>query len=259
MDCTDMEELQDEDPFVFKSSSLRTLSGTLTAKAEGILRNQIIKPIFASCQNLQIVELHLNTSLSSEFLITLLSKESLVEVDLSATASPYTFQDFALLSKGLPNVKRLRLPWPSSIGIPTNDEEGTVMDWRNERDGSQDLPERLSFEQCQLLAAKLTKLNEIVFDINTEPLAHTYQTWSGPLDYAISFDPSIVDEDIVRHDESFKMATFIDERSPCLNVCSVFVNSFSGGDDASDADADSQMSMSLLLSLNQVRRHTTVR
>jgi len=259
MDCQDTEESQDEDTFVFKSSNLQTVAGTLTAKTEIILRNQIIKPIFANCRSLESVELHFNTSLSSESLITLLSKESLVHVDLSSGASPYTFQDFALLSRSLPNLERLRLPWPFTIGIPTNDEDETVMDWRCKRDSSEDVPERISFEQCTLLAAKFPKLGEIVFEIDTEPLGHMYRTWSGTHDSAMYLEPTKSDENNVHRAQGFKMSTFVDEQSPCVNICSVFVCSFNGNDDTLDGEVDSQMSMSLFLSLNQVRRHANHR
>lgn len=260
MDCEDTEEWRDEHPIIFKSANLQTLSGTLTARTEEILKNQIIQPIFTSCHQLTSLELYINSPLSSNFLALLLSKETLVDVELSSTASPYTFQEFVGLSKTLPNLERLRLPWPASIGIPTNDDEGTIMDWRYVRDNSQDIPERLTFEQCQILATKYPKLNEIVFEMNTEALCSRYWTWYGPLHDIMPFNPANVEADKIRRDQSFKMATFVDEESPCMNICSVFVCPFPGiSSYAMDEEAGWELSMTLFLYLILVRRHATKR
>ena len=65
-----------------------------------------------------------------------------------------------------------------------------------------------------------------------------------------------VDIDELRELQSFKIARFIDERSPYLNVCSVFWHF----GDTSYGDVEqaerAEMSMVLILSLNQVRRFT---
>ena len=255
MECRDTEELHDEEPFFFKSTNLRILSGTLTAKKEEILRKQIIEPIFASCQRLTSVALRINSSLSSTLLTIFLSNDTLVDIDLSSAASPYTFQEFADRSKTLPNLERLQLPWPASIGVSANDDDGTEMDWRHERDGSQDVPDRLTFDQCQALAAKLPKLKEIMFEINTESMADAYLTWSGPTHHIMPLDPGRVDVDKSGHDQSFKMVTFVDEESPCLNLCSVFAYSYHRSIYVPDGEEHEEMPMSLLLSLTQLRRH----
>jgi hypothetical protein len=240
--CDDTEETQNEEPFVFKSSNLQTLSGTITAKTEEILIQQIIQPIFVSCLYLTSVNLGINCSLSPIFLIILLSSESLIDVNINSAASPYTFQEFSAHPKTLPNLESLQLPWPASIGIPTNDDEGVVMDWRYDRDNSQDIPERLTFDQCQRLAAKFPKLDEIVFEMDTEALNTTYQTWIERLQHNMPFDP--VTEDVYKLglDQAFKMGTFFDEESPCLDLCSV-------------QHGNPNTSMMLCLSLNEIRRH----
>ena len=190
IECGDTEECSNEEPNIFKSSNLRSLSGNLTAETEDILRQQIIQPIFASCQFLTFVELHINSSLSSILLQLFLSKETLVNVDVSSIASPYTFEDMANLSKTLPHLESLQLPWPASIGIPTNNDEGMVMDWRDERDHSQDVPERLRFDQCQRIATKFPKLDEIVFQIDTtEEAGNAYWTWTQSLQHEYAFGP----------------------------------------------------------------------
>ena len=254
IECDDTEETQNEEPFVFKSSNLQTFSGTLTAKTEEILRHQIIQPILVSCHHLTSVNLYINSSLSSIFLAVLLSNESLITVEMSAAASPYTFQEFAALPKTLSNLENLQLPWPATIGVPTNDDEGMMMDWRYDRDRSQDVPERLSFDQCQHLAAKFPKLNEIVFEMDAEALYGIYQTWSESSQHDMSLDSATVDIGKSRHDQSFKMAKFIDQESPCLNLCSVFVYS-SKDNNYIDREGNSPMTMTLFLSLNQIRRH----
>ena len=254
IECDDIEETENEEPFVFKSSNLRILSGSLTAKTEEIIGLQIIQPILVSCHHLTSVSLHINSSLSTTFLTILLSNESLMEVDISSAASPYTFQEFSDLLKTLPNLESLQLPWPASVGIPTNGNEWMVMDWRYVRDHSQDVPERITFDQCQRLAAKFPKLNEIVFEMDTEALYDTYQTWSGSFQHDIPLDPATVDLEKTRLDQSFKMTTFINEESPCLNLCSVFGCSL---DDSNYTDQEEgpQILMTLSLSLTQIRRH----
>ena len=257
IECDDTEEWHNEDPFFFESSNLRTFSGSLAAKTEEILRHQIIQPIFVGCHQLTSVNLHINC-LSTIFLTVLLSKESLMDVDIFSSASPYTFQEFSSLPNTLPKLKSLRLPWPASIGIPTNDDEGTVMDWRYDRDRHQDVPGRLSFDQCQLLAAKFPKLSDIVFEMYTDALENTYRTWSAPLEQDMPFDPAIINIEKLQRDQSFKMATFIDEKSPCLSVCSVFIYHF-GPRNYTDRDGVPQVSSILILSLNQIRRHVRMR
>jgi hypothetical protein len=257
MECEDIEELHDEDPFVFKSTNLRILSGTLTAKTEEILRKQIIEPIFASCQSLTSVALRICSSLSSTLLTIFLSNETLVDIDLRSAASPYTFQEFADRSNTLPNLELLQLPWPASVGVSTNDDDGTEMDWRHGRDGRQDVPERLTFDQCQALAAKLPKLREIMFEINIESMADAYLTWSGPIHHIMPLDPGKVAVGKSGVEQSFKMVTFVDEESPCVNICSVFASSCRQG--TYNGEEYKEMSMSLLLSLTQVRRHAAKR
>lgn len=255
IECEDAEESRNEEPFIFKSSNLRTFSASLTAKTEEILRHQIIQPILVSCRQLTSIDLHINSSLSTTFLTALLSVESLKEVDIISAASPYTFQDFSALPRTLPNLEHLQLPWPASIGIPTNfDDEGRAMDWRFERNCSQDVPERLTFDQCRRLAEKFPKLNEIVFDMNPDALYKKYRRWSMSFGYNIKLDPPTIDLDKSRRNQFFKMATFIDEESPCLDLCSVFVYAF-GNSDYTDLEGNPQKSMTLFLSLNQIGRH----
>ena len=242
--CDDTEETQNEEPFVFKSSNLQTLSGTLTAKTEEILINQIIQPILVNCHHLTSIDLLISSSLSTIFLSVLLSNESLMYVDITSTASPYTFQEFSALPKTLPNLESLQLPWPASIGVPTNDDEDTVMDWRYDRDRNQDLPDCLTYDQCQRLAEKFPKLNEIVFEMDAEVLDNTYQMWSESFEDNMPLDPATVDIDKARRDQSFKMTIFIDQESPCLDLCSVFVCSF-GDSNYTDQDGYPQMSMTL--------------
>jgi hypothetical protein len=255
IECRDLEERQDEQSFIFKSSDLRSLSGSLSTKTEAILRHQIIQPIFSSCQHLTTIELYISSSLSSVLLALLLSKDTLVDVDVSSPASPYTFQEFADLPKTLPNLRSLQLPWPASIGILTNDDDGTVMDWRYERDHSDDIPERLTFDQCQRLSAKYPNLDEIVFQIDSEEETHNaHWTWmhSRSHFFDMPLDPAKVDVDKSRRIQTFKMTRFIDEESPCLNICSIFCHF----DDPSYTDIhELEKSIVIFLALNQVRRH----
>ena len=139
IECSDIEEREDEQPLTFSSSDLRSIFLRISARTEEIIGRLIIQPIFTGSQNLTYVELYVNTSFSSNLLALVLSIETLVNVQITSSASPYTFLDLASLPKTLPNLETLRLPWPATIGIPTNDGDGTSMDWRYERDHSQDV------------------------------------------------------------------------------------------------------------------------
>lgn len=258
IECDDIEERIDEEPYIFKSSNLQMLSGVIIGKTEEVLIRQIIQPIYASCQHLTTIELNISLPLSSNTLGLFLSKETLVSVLLSTAASPYTFQEFAGLPKILPTLKTLLLPWPAAINIAAAaDEEGSAVDWRYERDSSQDIPERLKFDHCQHLAAKFPKLNTILFtiDVAEDACETTYPTWSESVQHDVPFNPAIVgDIDQPRRAQSFKMDTLIDSGSPCLNVCSEFKCSFESDNDTNE-EGNPRMIMTFFLYLNQVRRH----
>lgn len=243
IDCNDIEK-QDEEPFIFKSSNLRTLSGNLIAKTEEILTHQIIQPILNSCHHLTSIKIYINSPVSINLLTLLLSKESLMEVGIWSAASPYTFQEFSVLPGTLPNLRSLKLPWPASIDIAINDNEETTTDRGYNRNHRGDVLDRLTFDQCQRLAAKFPRLNKIVFEINTEAFSDLYLSWNESLTPDVPFDRS-------QHDQSFKIATFTREESSCLNLCSVFRYSFNDRNLINDPET----SMVLSLYLNQIRRH----
>lgn len=127
--CTDIERMEQERTFSFKSRNLRQLSGILAAErteaAERtqIVLQQIIKPVLGSCQQLSSIDLHLKTDLSSELLSQLLSKQSLTDVKLNVDAVSYSFEDLSALPNSLPLLETLKLPWPTSIGFNTNDDD----------------------------------------------------------------------------------------------------------------------------------------
>ena len=252
IECDDIEEASNEEQFVFRSSNLQTLSGSLTARTEAMLTRQIILPIYAACQHLTSLDLHINSALSSTFLTLLLSKETLVNVNLSSEASPYRFQDFLRVSKILKNLRSLQLPWPATIGCSTNDAEGLVMDWRFVRDHSQDVPERLTFDRCQELVKTFPNLNMIEFEMDTEQEACSkYWTSVESIEDHMQLDGIDIK---LHHATSFKMATFIDSESLCLNLCSELV-CFPGSGDDTGGGPHQLASMRLILSLNQIRKH----
>jgi hypothetical protein len=254
IECDDVEGREDEQPLIFSSSELRSVSLSLRARTEEIIRRQIIQPIFTSSQHITYIELHTNTSISSNLLALVLSIETLVNVEITSTASPFTFLDLASFPKILPNLKSLRLPWPATIGIPTNDDDGMSMDWRNARDHSQDVPDRLSFDSCRRLAAQYPKLEDIVFEIDiagqegNELLDWIKSSSANSISYPNGLESNRMK--IVRHVNN---PSFADERSPCLNICCILC--YSGPPISALGNEGISEPVFACIFLNQVRRH----
>ena len=254
-----------EDHIPFQSSNFRTLFVNFTAELETNITSRIIQPIYQNCPSLTSIELVLWTCLSSDFLLCLLQNPTLSSLIVTCYgASPYTFQDLVDGAKNAPNLKKLRLPWPATLGFDSNNMDGS-MDWRSARDHSFDVPERLTFEQSQQLAASLPKVQQIRFDIDDdEEACNTYWTWDefpfwpvGTPEY-MPLDLRNVHVEFWRKSQyavlqSFKMARFLDESSACLNICTVFFHF--NDPNYPDTKFLGLMRITLFLSLKQIRRH----
>ena len=254
-----------EYPIPFQSSNLRTLFANVIAEQEYNITRQIIRPIYQNCRSLTSVELILWTCLSADFLLCLLQNPTLSSLILTSYgASPYTFQDLVCGAKNAPNLKTLRLPWPTTLGLHSNNEDGS-MDWTSERDHSLDVPERLTFEESQQLAASLPKIQEIRFDIDgAEEACNAYWTWDefpfwpiGTPEF-MPLDLRNIDVEFWRKSQyallqSFKIARFLDEPSACLNICTIFFHF--NDPNYPDTEFRGLMGITLFLSLEQIRRH----
>ena len=248
-----------EEPIPFRSSNLRTLFANVAAEREFNITTQIIRPIYQSCQSLTSVELILWTSLSTDFLLCLIQNPTLSSLIVTSRgASPYKFQDLVKGAKNAPNLKELTLPWPATLGLYGNNPDGS-MDWTSPRDHSSDVPERLTFEQSQQLAASLPKLEQIRFDIDgAEEACNAYWTCDEIPFWPIG-DLRTIDVEFWRKSpyvllwQSFKTARFLDEPSPCLNICTVFFHF--NDPNFPDTKFNGLMGITLFLSLKQIRRH----
>ena len=254
-----------DDPIPFQSSNLRTLFANIASESEIKIMSQIIRPIYQSCQSLTSVELILWTSLSSDFLLCLFQNPTLSSLTVTSLgASPYTFQDLLEGAKNTPNLKKLMLPWPATLGIDHNGPEG-LMDWRSSRDHSFDVPERLTFEESQQLAASLPKVQQIRFDIDGAVEADNqywnwdeFDLWPIGTPETMPLDLRNIDVEFRRKSQyavlqSFKMARFLDKVSACLNICTVLFHF--NDPDYPDTKLTGLMGITLFLSLKQIRRH----
>lgn len=258
-----------ENSISFQSSNLRSFFANVTTEPETNIVSQMIQPIYQSCRSLTTVELILWTSFSTDFLLRLLQNPALSSLTVTCYgASPYAFQDLVEGAKNAPNLKKLKLPWPATLGVRSNNTDGS-MDWKSPRDHSMDFPERLTFEQSQQLAASLPKLQQIRFDLDeAEEACNAYWTsdeypfWPITASKVMPLYLRNIDIEFWRNShyafllQSFKKARFLDKRSDCLNICTVF---FHFNDPRQlETKFFGLLGISLFLSLAQIRRHNGI-
>lgn len=92
----------------------------MAASINVIINDEIIMKIKKSSFNPNAYQLIIVDQLVDH----LFANETLMEVDISSVASPYTFQELSDLPKSLSNLESLQLPWPISIDIPIHGNEG---------------------------------------------------------------------------------------------------------------------------------------
>jgi hypothetical protein len=218
----------------FKSSNLRVFNLGLFGNSginEDLIISHILQPVFSACQ-LEHMAFEMRAIPLSSLLLESCFATYLSRLVLIASASPYSFE---CLANGLTksrNLKRLTLPWPASMGDNFKISNESVLPWRS-RAG--DVSKRLTFRQAQHLARLCPKLDEIEFKMDeSRETTNRIESWEdfAEFDYDewdftkdMPVDREKLGEECSRHYaflQLFKMARFVEEDSPCLNVCTVF-------------------------------------
>ena len=263
LDYDNVNPLQ-ENMCIFKSSNMRTFQGIVIDRDTNFSR-QILQPIMMTCRLASAHLILYNGPVSPETIKSIFTTNvtlSRLEIE-SYEAISYTFRDLADHAKNLPNLKDLILPWPASYlgkwnGWDKRNHNKRSRDKRN-RDG--DIPERLSFQECAQLAAACPMLDQVILTLDSERSATQYQytSWNPdsvstkhmPLDSNKLGDAMVAHHTLV---QSFKMARFIDESSPCLNVCTVLFP-FGDGTYMKERGYKYNILNVIFLSLKQVRKY----
>ena len=251
----------------FQSSQLRRVRLNLNASSETKIKRYIIQPIFKHCHQIESVTVDLYTSISSDFLTWLFSpNETLTFLHVTSTASMFSFRDLIAATKHLPNLKTLTLPWPAPVD--SSEEDNGSIDWPDDvEDHCVDIPERLTFSQCQSLATACPKLNRVEFRVDdSDEAGNHYWIWNKynvevTSSFRVPLHMPINAKEIeswrksqYARLQSFKMFRFIDDASPCLNICTLFFHF--GDTHYPDTEGIIYQSIVLFVDLNQVRRHS---
>ena len=244
-------ELEDGPPCRFNSSNLRTFELSVDNTSDVDLARQILSPVLENSSP-SVVEVDLD-NLESAVLPPIFTKSyalsSLVISSDSHTYdefNSYTFEDLLAGVKNAPRLENAQLPWPTVNG------EGETTP-------------RLSYTHAQELANAWPNLDEIEFRLSPCLNQNQYSSWSGFDSFTLKipenmpFDRQKLQFPFWRLShwallQSFKMDKFMDDASPCLNLCTLF---FKFGDEnyPDTTPGDGGQNISVFLSLKQVRRH----
>ena len=252
-------DLWEEYPCRFKSSTLKKFHA-YPGSTDTTFGRYILQPILAtaSCLVSMKLEFYSRQALSSNFLSHFTPNATLSKLNLGhSNENPYLFRDLVELAKNFPNLQNLTLQWPATVGT----RDRTEGKWP-ERIRDLDIPERLDFHECSQLAAAWSKLDQVKFQLGERRAAdhYLYSKWSeiAPQELLdMPLELSILGDWWVRHHcllQSFKMARFMDESSPCLNVCTIFFH-FDDSDHLAETSNYYKEEIMLFLSLKQVREH----
>ena len=246
-------------PCRFKSSTLKTFHAYPGSNNTTFARH-ILQPILstASCLVSMKLKFYSNRALSSEFLSQIPSNATLSKLNITnSNENPYVFRDLVELAKNFPNLQNLALEWPATVGTHDRTEGRWPQRIRN-----LDIPERLTFSECTQLAAAWPRLDQIKFRLDDNMAAdpYLYSKWSEigsqelldmPLDHCMWGDWWVRHHSLL---QGFKMARFIDEASPCLNICTIFFH-FDDRDHLAETSNFYREKIIMFLSLKQVRKH----
>ena len=112
----------------------------------------MIQPILIACHCIQSISFRAYSDLSMDTLTRNLPQNSvlvnLCNLDLRYEGSCYKFEELISGSKQLPNLRSLKLPWPTIS---------------RQNDSNVDVPERLTLSESQHLAIAWPSLSEIEF------------------------------------------------------------------------------------------------
>ena len=249
----------EESPCRFKSSTLKNFHAYPGSTNTTFVRH-ILQPILttASCLVSMNLEFYGTQALSSHFLSHFTSNATLSKLDIGCSnENPYLFRDLVQLAKNFPNLQNLTLQWPATVGT----RHRTEGQWP-ERIRDLDIPERLVFRECSQLAEAWPKLDQVKFQLDDDRPAepYLYSKWSetaSPELLDMPLDSLMLGDWWVGHHyllQRFKMARFIDETSPCLNVCTIFFH-FDDMDHRTETSNCYHEEIIIFLSLKQVRKH----
>ena len=252
-------DFSEESPCRFKSSTLKKFH-VHPGSTNTTFHRHILQPILAtaSCLVSMKLEFYSSQALSSDFLSHFTSNATLSNLNMGhSTENPYLFRDLVELAKNFPNLQNLTLQWPAIVGT----RRRTEGQWP-ERIRDLDIPERLVFHECSQLAAAWPKLDQVKFQLDRHRAAdpYLYSKWSeiAPQELLdMPLESCILGDWWVGHHyllQRFKMARFIDETSPCLNVCTIFFH-FDDRDHLAETSNYYNEEIIIFLSLKQVRRH----
>jgi hypothetical protein len=239
----------DGPPMPFKSSNLTSLKARFDSAENPAkldidwLTWNIFDPIFTH-GHLETIEVGFwNETLSPNFIASTFC-ESLSSIEIRGRNGPrtYRFVDLVVLLRITPNLQVLEFPWPTSA---------TVEDY-----GSRftEPLEELTLQHCQHMSFLCPQLDIVRIVIGNDP-TNFDEPWllSQKTTSRSRLEASGYHCRQARKAEffqSFKMRRLIDYASPCLNFCTIFYFDLRGG-----PTLDEDYTMTLYLSLNQVRRH----
>ena len=249
--CAGVEEqVEDGPPCRFNSSNLRTFEFSVDTPIDTNLARQILSPVLENSSP-SVVEVELN-NLESAVLHPIFTRSyalsSLViyfNSHIYDKSNSYTFENLLAGVKNAPRLRNALLPWPMGNG------EGEIT-------------QRLSYTHAQELANAWPNLEEIEFRLSPCLNQNKYSSWSGFDSFTLKI-PKNMPFDLQKLQfpfwrlshwallQSFKMDKFIDDASPCLNLCTLFFQF--GDENYPDTTPGYRQNISVFLSLKQVRRH----
>jgi hypothetical protein len=174
------------------------------------------------------------------FIVSIFS-ESLSSIQIRGRNGPrlYHFSNLLILHRITLDLRVLEFPWPTSA---TTEDYGS---------GFTESLAELIIEHCQHLTFLCPQLDIVRIVTNNDPTNFEDPSLFSPTTTSRSqLEADGYQCRQARKAESIKMRRLIDYALPCLNFCTIFFFDLCGG-----PTLDKDYTMTLYLSLNQVRRH----
>jgi hypothetical protein len=118
-------------------------------------------PIFRDCPRLSVISVCAIEKLTISSLFSILRpRQALSSLEIDACWNPLAFKNLVEPAKNVPNIRNVKLPWPTYFG-------------------EHQIPERLMFNNAQLLANAWKRLDEM--DLQVTKTHHTkFWMWEIP-------------------------------------------------------------------------------
>jgi len=261
-------------PFAFESENLRSVILSFTRETNSNrFEQQILSPVLASSRSLYSFMLSPQLLSASTFksFSNCPESHSITVLNIYSHYTTFDFEDLVVSICSLPGLQHLTMPWPvmfspypfevSELQTNVGAEQSTSEEF--------DQPDVLHFTHCEAIAASCPSLAQISFFVEEDVLAdeHDYHFFREEEEDSeedpdtdeegkaiLPLDPEnleTLDTDqwsLIKRSQQFKNGRFVSvDNSPCLHVCTVFYDA---------CDSDSEHEISLLVLLNQVRKHT---